>query len=99
MLDRYPDREFKNLTRSTLPLVTWWKDEALALSVIGSACGFDDLGTARVCFEFPTASAGPRDKASYTDVMVESASTAIAIEGQMDRAAIPNRHRMERGGR
>jgi hypothetical protein len=82
MFEDIPDYEFKNLTRSTLPLLAWWKDKAAALELIGEKCGFDDLADALVCFEFSTASAGPHDKASYTDVMVESRSTAIAIEGK-----------------
>ena len=82
MFDDIPDYEFKNLTRSTLPLLAWWKDRAAALAVIGKKCGFDDLAGASVCFEFPTPSASPRDKASYSDVLIESLSTAIAIEGK-----------------
>ena len=82
MSEEIPDYEFKNLTRSTLPLLAWWKNKAAALALIGEKCGFDDLTDASVSFEFPTLSAGPHDKASYTDVMVESLSTAIAIEGK-----------------
>lgn len=82
MFKEIPDYEFKNLTRSSLPLLAWWKNKAAALALIGDKCGFDDLADASVSFEFPTPSAGPHDKASYTDVMVESLSTAIAIEGK-----------------
>jgi hypothetical protein len=80
--DAHPDYEFRNLTRSTLPLLAYWRNEATVLSTIGTALGIGDLVNARVSFEYATASADPRDKASYTDVMVESPSTAIAIEGK-----------------
>jgi hypothetical protein len=80
--DAHPDYEFRNLTRSTLPLLAYWRNEGAVLSTIGAALGIDDLVNARVSFEYATPSAGLRDKASYTDVMVESPSTAIAIEGK-----------------
>ena len=82
MFSSHPDNEFKNLTRSTLPLLAYWKDEAAVLALIGSACEINDLVTASVTDEFPTPSATSRDKASFTDVMVVSRSTAVAIEGK-----------------
>ena len=78
----HPDSEFKNLTRSTIPLLAYWRDQVKVLATIGSALGIDDLINAQVSFEWPTPSASLHDKASYTDVMVESSSTAIAIEGK-----------------
>ena len=82
MFNTHPDNEFKNLTRSTLPLLAYWKVRAAVLGLIGSACGISDLASATVTEEFPTPSAAPHDKASFTDVMVASSSTALAIEGK-----------------
>lgn len=80
--DALSDSEFKNLTRSTLPLHAYWKNESTVLSTVGTALGIDDLVTVQPSFEYPTASAGPRDKASYSDVMLKSPSTIIAVEGK-----------------
>ncbi len=82
MFDAYPDDEFRNLTRSTLPLLAYWRNQAAALAGIGSALGLSDLGSACVTPEFPTPSAGPHNKASFTDVMIESHDAKIAVEGK-----------------
>jgi hypothetical protein len=82
LFDTHSDSEFKNLTRSTLPLLAYWGNTLAALSSIGNALGIHDLANVQPSFEYSTASAGPRDKASYSDVMVVSPSTAIAVEGK-----------------
>ena len=82
LFDTHGDSEFKNLTRSTLPLRAYWNNASTVLSTIGTALGIDDLVNVQPLFEYPTASATSRDKASYSDVMVVSPSTAIAVEGK-----------------
>ena len=84
VLDRYKDSEFKNLTRSTIPLLVYWRDPQRILHLLRNELGIDDLDDrADVRFEFATKVKRPgRGKASMTDVMVTSPSARIAIEAK-----------------
>ena len=77
-----PDREFNNLTRSTVPLLAYWKSHDDRLEKICHQLGLhappDDM---RLCFEYPVSSVG-RAKASFTDIMAVSQSLCVAIEGK-----------------
>ena len=57
-----PDREFINLTRSTIPLVCYWRDRSRALASLAKALDLPDLATV---FEAETASVGPGRGISY----------------------------------
>jgi hypothetical protein len=76
-----PDEEFANLTRSTVPLVCYWRDRSRALASLEKALDLSDLATAQIEFEAETASVG-RAEASHTDVMVRSNTASVAIEAK-----------------
>jgi hypothetical protein len=76
-----PDKEFTNLTRSTVPLVCYWRDRTRALATLAKALDLPDLASAQIEFEAETASVG-RAEASHTDVMVRSPTASVAIEAK-----------------
>lgn len=81
LLRQMPDREFRNLTRSTIPLLFYWSDIELALDKLCRGRGVESRPFQRLCFGFPVKSAG-RNKPSYTDVMCLSDEVVIGIEGK-----------------
>lgn len=74
-------KDLHTLTRSTVPLLAWWRDNAMTKLLPGI-----DLSNAVARFEYAVparcASCGGRGKASMTDVMVVLDDQAIAIEGK-----------------
>jgi hypothetical protein len=70
-----PDKEFRNLTRSTVPLLAYWMQQEL------------DPGS-EYHFEYTVPSLG-RARASHTDLVILSNETATAIDRrQVHRASI-----------
>jgi hypothetical protein len=77
-----PDKEFSKLTRSTVPLLCYWRERSRALATLAKALDLPDLRTgAQIEFEAETASIG-RAEASHTDVMVRTATASVAIEAK-----------------
>jgi hypothetical protein len=74
-------KDIDTITRSTVPLLAWWRDKAVSQLVPGV-----DLSDAEARFEYPVtatcAECRSKGKASMTDVMVTLADTAIAVEGK-----------------
>jgi len=87
VFDEINDNEFKNLTRSTISLLSYWRDQKAAVAILERGLGIKDLGRATVHFEYVTPSLRASDKASYSDVMVLSPSVAIAVEGKWTEPA------------
>ncbi len=89
-LGKIPDTEFKNLTRSTLPLLCYWRNpERAATSLLHNLFQSSETPLGSVCFEYTVASCG-RNKASFTDVMYHSAQTAIGVEGKWTEPMYPS---------
>ncbi len=82
MFEEIADREFVNLTRSTIPLLSYWREPERALEAVAAAIGLTDIRRAYVLFEAETPSLKPKYKSSFTDVMLLSRSVAVAIEGK-----------------
>lgn len=80
LLYSLPDTEFKNLTRSTIPLLDAWRDPKSAVEMLTPTVALDPSHT-QAHFEFTVPSLG-RARASATDVMVTSDGTAIGIEAK-----------------
>lgn len=76
-----PDSEFKNLTRSTIPLLAYWASPGERLAAICQQLGISVPDDVRLCFEYPVPSVG-RAKASFTDIMGISDSLCVAVEGK-----------------
>jgi len=68
LIARMPDKEFRNLTRSTVPLLAYWMSQELDPA-------------SEYHFEYTVPSIG-RARASHTDLVILSGETATAIEGK-----------------
>jgi hypothetical protein len=67
LVRQMPSDEFKNLTRSTIPLLAYWGDEGLVAGVL-RGLKIEQRSDDKLCFEYPVKSAGGNTP-SYTDVM------------------------------
>ncbi len=84
-----PAKEFAKPSRSTVPLLAWWHDHL--------PVGVTDLGGATLEVEAEVASTMTTDAAgrphkntaSYTDVMLRTASAAVAVEGKWTEKKYP----------
>jgi len=84
-----PDQAFSRITSSTIPLLCYWQNKERALKSIAAALELPDLVSGRVTFEAETKSHCPGDKSSYSDVMVESPTAVVAIEGKWTEGRYP----------
>ena len=75
------DGEFMNLTRSTLPVLSYWLDDPTRLATLCGELGLSENPNARICFEYPVGS-GASGKPSFTDAMVLGENWVIAVEGK-----------------
>jgi hypothetical protein len=69
--------------RSTLPLVDFWRTPESRLAQLSAAIGVALLPPIELCFEFPVPVQRGRGKSSFTDLMIISASAAVAIEAKL----------------
>jgi hypothetical protein len=81
VVDQFADNEFRNETRSTVPLLEYWRDMDTRTPCLLRRLELPTSGTYDACFEYPVPCAG-RGKASFTDLMIYSQGIAIAIEGK-----------------
>jgi Domain of unknown function (DUF6946) len=82
LIHQMPEGEFRNLTRSTIPLLSYWRQSKrrlteLCLRLFGPSC---PLG-GDLCFEYPVKSVG-RAKPSFSDLMYLTVGYAFAVEGK-----------------
>ncbi len=87
LVDSYPDAEFRNLTRSTVALLAYWREPKAVLRALSEQLDAPDLVEAVITPEFPTPS--PGGKASFTDLMLESTRTAVGIEAKRAERRYP----------
>lgn len=87
LLDSYPDTEFRNLTRSTIAMLAYWRDPKSTLRTLAEQLDAPDLVDAIITPEFATPS--PGGKASFTDLMLESTRTAVGIEAKRTEPRYP----------
>jgi hypothetical protein len=85
---QYPDREFENLTRSTIPMLCYWNKPDATLKRVLSHAGLVPPFNGDLCFEFPVKSI-PRGKPSFTDIMYVSPSVAVGIEAKSTEPRYP----------
>jgi hypothetical protein len=85
LLARMPDKEFKNTTRSTLPLLAWWSQKGNVAN-LGRRLGVPDLESGEANFEYPVSPAcdvcGSKGKASFSDVLVTADQDVVAVEAK-----------------
>lgn len=106
VLHQYPNTEFPHLTRSTIPLLAYWREPGKRIAQVLRQVGLPLSPQGLICFEYPVASAKPRNKASFTDVMYLSNTVTIAFEGKwtesryynvatwLSKGKLPNRQRV-----
>jgi hypothetical protein len=74
-------KDLHTITRSTVPLLAWWRDNAQGKLLAGV-----DLSNAVARFEYAVparcTACGGRGKASMTDVMLQFENHAVAVEGK-----------------
>ncbi len=77
-----PDFNFESLTRSCLPLMSYWRLGSRRLRTVLKEIGeaYDKDGI--LYFEYPVPSARPRFKPSFTDAMYATEEYAIAFEAK-----------------
>jgi hypothetical protein len=78
-----PDSEFESGTRSTLPLLEYWRDSERALEEMRRNLGVA-LVDASLKLEHRTPVQGGRGKASHTDLMIDAQDVAVAVEAKFN---------------
>ena len=82
VLDRYSVQEFDSPTRSTIPLLAYWRSPEERLRELTPALGLPLPGRVELNFEHTVYPPRGRGKASCTDVMVIAAEFVLAIEAK-----------------
>ena len=82
LLDRYPDKEFNSPTRSTIPLLEYWRSPEQRMRELTAALGLPVPPRVQLNFEHTACPPRGRGKASCTDLMAISPELAIAIEAK-----------------
>ena len=81
IVQQVPDSEFNNLTRSTIPLLSYWNNpEEVIQHILEEIAPYTPMS--KLCVEYPVSSGGGIGKASMTDIMFISDPISIAIEGK-----------------
>jgi hypothetical protein len=73
---------FASPTRSTLPLLDYWREPEARLHDLGKALGWPLLPSADLTFEFQVPVREGRGKPSFTDLMIVTPDCALAIEAK-----------------
>ena len=85
LIEAMPDKEFQNVTRSTLPLLAYWMEQEL-----DSKSAYH--------FEYTVASVG-RARPSHTDLMIISPDAVVGIEGKSTEPRYPTVEKWLEDGR
>ena len=81
------DADLNSPRRSTVPLVAYWRDPIARLTWLQDRVGFPRAPRASFSFEHPVGPPLGRGKPSYTDLMILTPATAVAIEGKYTEPA------------
>ncbi|WP_239491457.1 hypothetical protein [Luteitalea sp. TBR-22] len=76
-----PD-SFDKVTRSTIPLLDYWREPAARLDSLTAQLGWPPFSEAELSFERQVPVANGKGKASFTDLMILGDQGAIAIEAK-----------------
>lgn len=72
----------KKRTRSTVPLLDYWRDTDECLRQFGHAAGLDLSAATELHFEHSVAVRSGRGKPSFTDLMILSPESVVAVEAK-----------------
>lgn len=87
LLEEVPDKELLNTTRSTVPLLAWWRNPK-NIAALGKVLGVSGLESAEACFEYAVPAACDRcptrgkGTSSMTDVMIDAGTDVVAVEAK-----------------
>lgn len=83
LLDATTDGDLATPTRSTVPLLAYWRDHDLRARELLAGVGSSPAAgaSAQLCFEYPTKSLRGR-RASMTDLLVLADAVAVAVEAK-----------------
>jgi len=82
LIFQFPQADFQNLTRSTIPLLCYWRNTEEVLShLLKVLFGKDGDLAGDLCFEYPVKSTGC-NMPSFTDVMYVTKDLALGIEAK-----------------
>lgn len=76
------DWNLSKLTRSTVPLLDYWRDFETRIEALFRELGLESSANSVLSFEFPVPSSEPQNKPSFTDLMYYDNAVAVAIEGK-----------------
>ena len=82
VLDRFPVQEFDSPTRSTIPLLEYWRFPEERMRELTAALRVPLPSGVELNFEYPVSPPRGRGKPSYTDLMVISAEFVMAVEAK-----------------
>jgi len=82
LINAFPSDALASPTRSTVPLLDYWRDPISRLRELAAAVRLDDLSAATLCFEYQVPVQRGRGKASHTDLMILGPGAAVAIEAK-----------------
>jgi hypothetical protein len=82
LVNEYKPAELASPRRSTVPLLAFWANPDSRFRELAKYTGLDPIPPVDFCFEFPVHVQHGKGKASFTDLMIISASFAVAIEAK-----------------
>ena len=82
VIDLLGAEAFTSPTRSTVPLIDYWREPGHRLTELSAALGTPLAPPVDLTFEFAVPVAHGRGKDSFTDLMITSATAAVAIEAK-----------------
>jgi hypothetical protein len=82
VVSHLPDDCFDKVTRSTIPLLDYWREPVDRLQSLGALLGWPAFTAAELLFERQVPVVQGKGKASFTDLMIVGEQSAIAIEAK-----------------
>jgi hypothetical protein len=82
LLEKYPIAELRSPLRSTVPLLAFWRNPELGLDSLSNSLQIDFRDPIELLFEHQVSVRDGKGKASHTDLMVRTATQALAIEAK-----------------
>jgi len=82
LISCFPKSEFDSPYRSTVPLLTYWKEPNKSLIAFSNLIGFSEISNTKLSFEHCIYSPKGKGRPSQTDLMILNDKNAIAIEAK-----------------
>jgi hypothetical protein len=89
LVNQYPIGELRKPTRSTVPLLSFWRDTNVHFAWLLKNWNYAPAAGDKACFEFTVSSARSDNRPSHTDLMFISETLAVAVEGKWSEPRYP----------